>query len=252
MIDLHLHIIPGVDDGASDYGDSIEMAELALECGVSTIVATPHANQAGRFENYYTPAFARRYERLGDMLRSRRLNLRVLEGQEIMASEDMAEKIEDGSLIGLNHTQYYLVEFPFDARPDWITDRLLDVIHLDKIPVIAHVERYFCVQHDPGYVYRWIQMGCVIQMNKGSVFGKFGRGAQKASVPLLNYELIHCIASDAHSPFRRTPWLGDIQSFLIEKYDEEYAHRMLQENPYRIITGQKIVSYAVNPRSGRW
>jgi protein-tyrosine phosphatase len=95
-------------------------------------------------------------------------------------------------------------------------------------------------------------MGCVIQMNKGSVFGKFGRGAQKASVPLLNYELIHCIASDAHSPFRRTPWLGDIQSFLIEKYDEEYAHRMLQENPYRIIIGQKIVSYAVNPRNGNW
>ena len=146
MLDIHIHILPGVDDGAQDYDDAIGMAELALRSGVTTIVATPHANQIGRFENFYTPELSRRYERLEDMLHSSRQGLRVLEGQEIMASDDMAQKIKDGRLISLNHTQYYLIEFPFDAYPGWITDRLTDVIRLGKTPLIAHVERYYCVQ----------------------------------------------------------------------------------------------------------
>lgn len=247
MLDIHIHIIPGVDDGAQDYDDSIGMAKLALRSGVTAVVATPHSNQRGYFENFYTPEFSRRYERVEEMLRSNRLGLRILEGQEIMASDDMAKKIRDGKLIGLNHTPYYLIEFPFDSGPEWITDRLKDVLRLGKIPLIAHVERYFCVQHDPGHVYDWILMGCVTQMNKGSVFGKFGKGAQRVSVPLLNYELIHCIASDAHSPVQRTPWMGDIQKFLIEKYDRDYAYRMLDANPYRIVTGREVLSYAADP-----
>ena len=250
MLDIHIHILPGVDDGAQDYDDAIGMAELALQSGVTTIVATPHANQMGRFENFYTPEFSRRYERLEDMLHSSRRRLRVLEGQEIMASDDMTQKIRDGRLISLNHTQYYLIEFPFDASPGWITDRLTDVIRLGKTPLIAHVERYYCVQYDPSYVYDWIELGCVTQMNKGSVFGKFGRAVQYACGPLLNYELIHCVASDAHSPVERTPWLRDIQRFLTENFDEEYAYRLLEGNPYRILTGKGIPNYAVDPIEG--
>lgn len=250
MLDLHIHILPGVDDGAQDYDEAIGMARLALQCGISTIVATPHANQKGRFENFYTADFGRRFERLEDMLRTSRIALKVLEGQEIMASDDMADQIRKGRLISLNHTQYYLIEFPFDADPGWIADRLLDVIHLGKIPLIAHVERYYCVQYDPSYAYDWIEMGCLTQMNKGSVFGKFGRNAQRASVPLLNYGLIHCVASDAHSPIQRTPWMGDIQRFLIENFGQEYAYRLLDANPHRIVTGQDVRSYALDPLRG--
>ena len=222
MLDIHIHILPGVDDGAQDYDDSLRMAELAVECGVTAIVATPHANQMGRFENFYTAEFARRYDRLEEMMRSSHIGLTVLEGQEIMASDDMLEKILDGKLIGLNHTQYYLIEFPFDSRPDWIADRLIDILSLGKTPLIAHVERYHCVHYDPSYVYDWIELGCLTQMNKGSVFGKFGSTVQEACIPLLNYELIHCIASDARSPIQRTPWLRDIYQFLKEKAYNSY------------------------------
>lgn len=247
MLDIHIHILPGVDDGAQDYDDSLRMAELAVECGVTAIVATPHANQMGRFENFYTPEFARRYDRLEEMMRSSHIGLTVLEGQEIMASDDMLEKILDGKLIGLNHTQYYLIEFPFDSRPDWIADRLIDILSLGKTPLIAHVERYHCVHYDPSYVYDWIELGCLTQMNKGSVFGKFGSTVQEACIPLLNYELIHCIASDAHSPIQRTPWLRDIYQFLKDNFDEEYASRLLESNPYRIVTGQSVPTYAIDP-----
>jgi len=84
-------------------------------------------------------------------------------------------------------------------------------------------------------------------MNKGSVFGKFGSTVQEACIPLLNYELIHCIASDAHSPIQRTPWLRDIYQFLKDNFDEEYASRLLESNPYRIVTGQSVPTYAIDP-----
>ena len=89
MIDLHIHIIPGVDDGAQDYEETIGMAQIAAASDVTAIVATPHANQMGRFENFYTPDFAEEYERLQNMIWSYRMDLRILEGQEIMASDDM-------------------------------------------------------------------------------------------------------------------------------------------------------------------
>ena len=250
MLDIHIHILPGVDDGAQDYNDTIEMAKIAMESGVTTIVATPHANQMGRFENFYTSEFSKRYYRLEEMLHSYRINLNVLEGQEIMASDDMLEKIQKGKLISLNNTQYYLIEFPFDARPEWIYDRLIDILSLGKTPLIAHVERYFCVQYDPSYVYDWIELGCLTQMNKGSVFGKFGETVQRTCIPLLNYELIHCIASDAHSPLYRTPWMKDIQGFLTDNFDQGYAYRLLEGNPYRIITGQDVPTYAIDPLHG--
>ena len=250
MIDIHIHILPGVDDGAQDYDDSIEMAEMALNSGITTIVATPHANQMGRYENYYTTEFSRRFYRLEDMLQSSRIALTVLEGQEIMASDDISDKIKDGKLIGLNHTQYYLIEFPFDARPEWISDRLIDVLSTGNTPVIAHVERYYCVQYDPSYVYDWIELGCITQMNKGSISGKFGKMIQQVCIPLLDYELIHCIASDAHSSVQRTPWLKDVQKFLVENFDQEYAYRMLEGNPYRIFFFKQKTAYEIDPLQG--
>lgn len=247
MLDLHIHIIPGVDDGAQDYEDSIGMAELAWECGIRTICATPHANQMGRYENFYTAEFARRFERLQGMVKANGLPLQILEGQEIMASDDMVRKILEGKLISLNGTQYYLVEFPFGASPDWISDRLEDILQIGGTPLIAHVERYHCVQSDPGYVYDWIAMGCATQMNKGSVQGRFGQRVMQTCVPLLNYELIHCMASDAHGPIRRTPWMQDAYEFIQQHFDTEYAERLFDKNPRHILSGKTLRNFAREP-----
>ena len=247
MLDIHIHILPGVDDGAQDYEDSVGMAELAWGCGIRTICATPHANQMGRFENFYTPEFSRRFERLEEMLRSHRLPIEVLEGQEIMASDDMIQKIQNGRLISLNDTQYYLVEFPFEVNPDWITDRLEDMLRIGAVPLIAHVERYKCVQYDPGFVYDWIRKGCVTQMNKGSIIGRFGNTVQQACIPLLNYELIHCVSSDAHGAGLRTPWMQDAYDFVARHFDTAYAELLFDENPRRILRGRSIPDYSREP-----
>lgn len=251
MVDLHAHILPGLDDGAQDMEDSLGLAQLALEGGVDTLVATPHSNQEGRFENYDTPQLREVYRRLQEELKKEKLPLTLLLGMEIYASEDIKEKIENGALIGLNQTDYYLVEFPFACDPDRIGTCLEDVLDCGKIPLIAHPERYFCVQEYPGLVYEWLRMGCLSQVNKGSLFGKFGRHAHDAVQVLLKNQLVTCVASDAHSPYMRTTYMADAREYLEERYGDDAAYRLLTQNPKAILRGEKIPPHGRLPARKR-
>jgi len=241
MLDMHLHILPGVDDGAYSEEISLEMAEIALDSGVTCVIATPHANQMGRFENFYTPEFAARFDRLRELFALKQLPLKVLNGMEIMSSNDMAEKIKDGRLVGLNGTDRYLIEFPFEAGLGWINDRINDVIGLGKTPVIAHAERYDCVKRDPDLVSDWIGMGAVIQVNRGSLFGGFGRSAFAAADYLLNADMVDLIASDAHGSEWRTPFLLDSYDAIASRFGTERAFRLFEGNPKAIAEGTAII-----------
>ena len=115
MIDIHAHILPDLDDGSEDMEESLEMAELAVESGVEIMTATPHSNQMGRFENFQSEQLQTAFERLRMVLKKEKIPLKILNGMEIFASEDIAQKIKNKQLSGINGTDYYLVEFPFDA-----------------------------------------------------------------------------------------------------------------------------------------
>ena len=241
MLDMHLHILPGVDDGSYSEELSLEMAEIALNSGIDCVIATPHANQMGRFENFYTPEFAARFDRLREILAENNLPLTVLPGMEIMASNDMAEKIKDGRLIGLNGTDRYLIEFPFHADLAWINDRINDVTALGKTPVIAHAERFDCVKTDPDVAGDWIGMGAIIQVNRGSLFGRFGRGSFSAADYLLGEDLVDLIASDAHGVEWRAPFLMDAFDEIAARFGIERARRLLEINPTAIAEGTDII-----------
>lgn len=247
MIDLHLHILPGVDDGSRDMDDSLAMADLAARSGVSTLVATPHSNQMGRFENFCAPELTEAFDELKAEVKRAGIPIRILCGMEIYASEDMAEKIRLGRLASLNDSRYYLVEVPFGAPPSWIEARLQEIQALGITPLIAHVERYYCVQDEPLLVYNWLSEGCRIQVNKGSLFGRFGRMAEQTAHTLMENDLISCIASDAHRPDVRTPWMKDIWDYLIQHAGEHYARQMLQRNPEKIIYDQPIRMHGQPP-----
>ncbi|MGN1014982.1 MAG: tyrosine-protein phosphatase [Butyricicoccus sp.] len=251
MIDVHAHILPGLDDGAESMEDTLELAELAVESHVDTIVATPHCNQVGRFENYWSEALREQVERVQAELRRQRIPLTLLPGMEIFASGDMGQKMSDGRLIGLNHTRYYLVEFPFDESPDQIGECLEEILTGGKIALIAHPERYFCVQEYPFLVYQWIQMGCRIQVNKGSILGRFGRYVARTADVLLRHELVTCVASDAHSPYMRTTFLEDAADYLAHRFGEGCVYELLEENPARMIQGAPIHMHARPPERKR-
>lgn len=251
MVDLHVHILPGLDDGAASLDDALEMAEMAVESGVDRLVATPHSNQRGRFENFCSEELQEVYEEFRQALIKENIRLDVNPGMEVFATEDVCEKISDGSLMGLNGTDTYLIEFPFDADPFWIGERLEDVLDIEKRPLIAHPERYYCVQEFPGLVYEWLNLGCLTQINKGSVLGRFGRGAGTTAEILLAHDLVTCIASDGHSPYMRTPYMGDVREVIEEHFGSDMAYRLLKENPTRILDGGRISPHGRMPERKR-
>ncbi len=250
MIDIHTHILPGVDDGSQSVRESTAMARMAWSSGTRVVVGTPHSNQRGRFENYYTKDFRARFKSLRRQLEEKGIPLTILSGMEIMASDDMREKIRDGALISINRSAYYLVEFPFDSAPGWISDRLSDIYAVSGIPVIAHPERYFCVQDHPVLLYDWMKEGAELQMNKGSLFGRFGRPAYRLAQLMLRHRLVTCIGSDAHSHLMRTPHMAEARRYVSRRYGEDMAQTLFEHNPGRILANEPI-AFRADPPAGR-
>ena len=252
MIDLHTHILPGLDDGAQTLEEALGMAELAVEGGVDMLVATPHSNQMGRFENFSSGALLRAYQQLERAIEREGIALNLYLGMEIFASGDMAEKIGRGMLFGLNRSRYYLVEFAFDETPEEVEGYLRQILSTGGVPLLAHPERYFCVQDYPGLVYEWLQMGCTAQVNKGSVFGRFGRRAARTAETLLHSRLATCVASDAHSTQLRTTYMDDIRVYLHEQFGEQEARRLLLENPDHILRDEPVPPHGRMPEQRRF
>lgn len=239
MIDIHAHILPYVDDGADDMADALLMAELAVESGVRAVIATPHSNIPGEFKTYEGTELQRRVSDLQERIARRGLPLTLLCGMEIYGTEDTAGKIQSGKLISLNGSGYYLVEFGFHKDGEWITAILESIRDLGVVPVVAHPERYVCIQRDPGLALDWIDMGCQLQMNRGSIFGKFGRASFYAADELLKNDWITYVASDAHSPYQRTTYMRDIYEFLKEEFSRSRARRLLTENAEQYLLGER-------------
>ena len=230
MIDIHAHILPGIDDGAEDMYDTLEMARMAADSGVDKIIATPHCNIPGMYGNYFGREYIDRYESVVRAVRKEKIPIEIMP---------------------LNQSRYILMEFAFDEDPEFADSILKRVEEVGARPVIAHVERYEFIQDYPQIAYRWFRKGYVIQANKGSFLGRFGGGPKRAADSLLRHNLISVIASDAHSPLQRTPYMMDVYEELSREYSENHLDVLFQYNPARICDNQEILRLEPVPYSGR-
>lgn len=229
MIDIHAHILPGVDDGSRDMTDSLLLAEMAVESGVTAIIATPHSHvRRDAWEHMRCVRDA--FYALRKEIAARGLPLEILPGMEIFCCEDLSERFDEGTVLSLNGTDRYLVEFAFEEDAARCRRYIEIVRERGGRPVIAHPERYVCLQKKPALADEWIGLGCQLQMNKDSAFGAFGRKARRTALRLLKTQKYTYIASDAHSPYGRTTHMGDIQQFLEERYSRAAADRLLRRS----------------------
>lgn len=159
--------------------------------------------------------------------------------------------IVNHKIMPLNQSRYILMEFAFDEDPEFADSILKRVEEVGARPVIAHAERYEFIQDYPQIAYRWFRKGYVIQANKGSFLGRFGGGPKRAADSLLRHNLISVIASDAHSPLQRTPYMMDVYEELSREYSENHLDVLFQYNPARICDNREILRLEPVPYSGR-
>lgn len=240
MIDIHTHILPGLDDGADDFEEACIMAEMAVRSGVTALIATPHSNDMYGFLNEESIHLKTKYKKFCQILKEEQIPLEVYRGMEIWASSDISEKIETGRLLTLNQSKYVLIEFSFIEQPWWFETIIHEMTKYGLVPVIAHPERYESVQENPNLVYDWYLAGACTQMNKGSLLGRFGRKAAYTAEKLLKHQLYSFIASDAHHYDMRTTDMNEIVGYLKKYYDEAYWIELLEKNPLELLKNREI------------
>ena len=239
MVDIHCHILPEVDDGAWDLETAMEMARMAVRCGVRRIIATPHF-QGVPDSLEEIPHIIHQYQLLKNAMEQEKLELQLLPGAEILCLPQTLELARIGRLPTLGDSRYVLTEFYFDASWEFMDTTLEKLQSYGYRPVVAHPERYGAIQREPDRAGRWFDRGIVLQVNKGSVLGAFGRRAEETAVRLLYRGNIHIIASDAHSPHRRTTDLTGVREWALAHLGREYTKILLEENPTRITRGQSM------------
>ena len=240
MIDLHCHMLPDVDDGSASEADSLEMGRIAARSGVTAIALTPHCNLPDGQGNYYDGALETRFRRLAMRFRQEGLPVTLYRGMEVFSTPELPRLLDEERLLTLGGSRYLLVEFAFGETP-WFAAQTLESIAVRGLtPVVAHPERYYFIQDDPRRLLRWAESGYVLQLNRGSLSGMFGRHAAKAAQWCLANGCVHLFASDAHSPYRRTPQLDDLFDHIARAASPEAAALLLERNPAAILENRAV------------
>lgn len=240
MIDIHSHILPGVDDGAQTLEESLEMARKAVDEGIDTIVATPHH----RNEKYDNPRLGVLHyvQELNFELERAGIPLTVLPGQETRINGDMVEELKEGTMTPINiDSGYVFVELPNDQVPTYTKSMLYELQRVGYKPIIVHPERNKKFIQDPDVLYHLVKSGAYTQVTAGSVAGKFGKAVQKFSLQLIEANLTHLIASDAHDTKRRGFFMKDAMREVKKKFGASYVYHFT-ENAYYVTDGQVVAA----------
>lgn len=238
MIDIHCHILPEVDDGSRSLNESIEMAMIAKEQGITKIVNTSHYHPDFRYKK--GEELLKELEDFNNVLKENMIDIEVLIGNEIYYTKDLIKEIDELDFYTLNNSRYILIELPPTNFPKDLCNIVYELKEKNYIPVFAHVERYREVQENPELIYEVINAGAIIQVNSHSILGKSGKELQKICNTLLNRNMVHVVGTDAHSSKRRTPIFLDAYKYVSEKYSKEMADDLFIKNNNAIINNEAL------------
>ncbi|MEP7343001.1 MAG: CpsB/CapC family capsule biosynthesis tyrosine phosphatase [Acidobacteriota bacterium] len=232
MVDIHCHILPETDDGATSLEESVAMCRAAAADGIKTIIATPHM-----FDGVNTTpekdAILRRIKRVMEAADN---CVEILPGGEVRYSYEIFQEAEDpDTRIKLNGTSYMLLEFPFQSVPPNIEMTIFQILSAGITPVIAHPERNKRIQESPKIIADLVERGAYAQVDAGSLTKSFGPEAYQSAKKILEAGLGHFLATDAHHMARRRPVLSAAAAIAAEWVGEEYARAMVEDNPAALI-----------------
>lgn len=239
MIDLHCHLLPGIDDGPETGAQALRLCRLAVADGITHAITTPHIHP-GRWPNT-RQTIAKGCARLQRELQKRNIPLQVGYAAEVRLTDEIMQQVEADEIPFYGEVDGYrimLLEFPHGHIIPG-SDKLVLWLMQRKIrPLIAHPERNKQVMKDAALLQPFIDAGCWLQLTAGSVLGKFGDPAKATAHELLQADQVTAVASDGHNAGARRPVLAEAFEYIGQRYGESLARRLLLENPARISASQ--------------
>jgi protein-tyrosine phosphatase len=236
MIDTHLHILPGIDDGPETLQESLELAQALVQEGISYAIATPHYND--EYPQRPVVDIQERVQEMQQELDRHNIPLRLFAGHEALIKPGLVEDIQSGRLATLNNSRYLLLEL---WSSTWLpeTERVIFELQVQGIvPLIAHPERYHAIQQNPARLAALLQQGAKAQLIASSLVGMQGKTIRRTAEILLKKGLIHCIASDAHGLQRRPPGVVRGLQRAVEILGQKRVHEMIETWPSMILNNQ--------------
>ncbi len=239
MIDIHCHLMPGIDDGSKDLKETIAMFENAYTSGVTDMILTPHYINGTKY-NKDNETKSKLTEILREALRRADIDINISFGNEVYIDDKLPELIASGKVSTLADSRYVLVELPVgfvDKNAGYVFFRLRSNGY---VPIIAHPERYHYIQKNPEMVMEYVKLGCLLQGNYMSLLGKYGKKAKKTLKTLLKNDVISMLASDIHHEHNdyHLPE-AEKQVLKIVKKEEE-LEKLFIKNPEKVIRNEVI------------
>lgn len=240
MIDIHSHILHGLDDGAQSLDESVEMAKIAAEDGITKIVATPHLFR-GNFFNNDINMLEKKKRELSEALKETGNKTELYIGAEVHISHNLIDEIKQNreSLV-INRSQYLLVEFPTNHIFAGVKELFFEMMSEGIVPIIAHPERNRVFMRNPSFLYELLRMGALTQANSGSFLGFYGSRVEFAVYQFLEWNFIHFIGTDAHNTRSMSPKLATALLRVSERIGEEGARSLVWDNSLAVLAGEEI------------
>ena len=238
MIDMHSHILPGIDDGSRDDEETFKLLREASEAGFTKIVSTSHY-----YLGYYEEEEKVRKEYIDSInskLRDSNPNLQVCIGSEIFITNQIVSLLYEHKASSINGTKYVLFELPFIAKAQNLKNVIYSLMSNNYIPIIAHPERYRYVQKDPNSLLELLNIGVLFQSNFGSIIGQYGKEAQKTVKLLLKNNFIHFLGTDAHRKNTIYTVIPEAIDSLKEIISEKELEELTTINPNLVLENKDI------------
>lgn len=235
MVDIHCHILPGIDDGSKSWEMTAQMCSLAAQDGITHIVATPHSNDTYPYNrDRYT-------EMLGQLHDAGEGKLTFSLGCDFHFSYDnIHDALAHPRRYTIGETQYLLIEFSDYGIPPSVKQDVFAICSSGMIPIITHPERNQPLLKHPEMVLTLVEAGCLVQVTANSVTGSWGSRSKKMVEWLLKREAIHVIASDAHDPVHRKPIMSEAREAIADLVGLEVAEALVTHNPEAIVEGKSL------------
>lgn len=236
FVDIHTHILPGVDDGAKDLADALELLRMARNDGTKEVVLTPHYR--GKYRQNTPQQLRARFDELVREVRDAIPDMKLYLGNEAGIERDLGEKVAEGRVLSLNDSNYVLLEFDYGSSRIQVLDGVMAIINSGYTPVIAHAERYDIFRKNKKLADEVLQVGALIQINAESILGKCGFGEKRCCHRLLKQKKAQFVASDGHDVKERQPLLGECFRYVSKRYGEDYAWELFRHNARALLSGQ--------------